>query len=107
MGNPNLEVISCEVLRTAHNLSKADIGAHPIMLEILDFRNWQLRIPTAQGNLEFSAGGEGKMVMVTIHGNNLRCSGDNKEWLPGVFHTSCVLQAIMQNPRIGGIWIIQ
>ncbi|KAJ5120828.1 uncharacterized protein N7515_010216 [Penicillium bovifimosum] len=107
MDDPNSEGISCEVLSTAHDLSEADIGERPIMVEIMEFWNMQLQIPTAQGDLPFIAGGEGQMVQMTIHGNALRCSDDNKEWLPGVFHTSCVLQAIMQNPRIGGVWIIR
>ncbi|KAJ5142490.1 uncharacterized protein N7515_001277 [Penicillium bovifimosum] len=103
MGDPNSEGISCEILYTGH--LRADITAYSIMLEILIFEGSQLCIPAAQGNIDFPSKGEGRMVMVTIDGDNLRCPGE--EGLPGVFHTPCVLQAIMQNPRIGGVWIIR
>ena len=102
---PIEEPISCLAVNTEESLPNADIKGHFLMELVVVTDSWEMRVPTAQGDVRLRHAEEGQRVMMYIGGDKLRRS--DEEEIDPVLQASCVSQAIWENPQIGRTWIVQ
>ncbi|KAL3246535.1 hypothetical protein ABHI18_012694 [Aspergillus niger] len=101
------ETVSCLTVNTERILHDADTTDLFLIELIIVTDRWEMCVSTSHGHIPLERVKEGKMIIVYILGDKLKCLREGELELELVLQNSSVLQAILENPQIGRIWIVQ